>query len=213
MWIDAICICQEDLAERSQQVAIMGTIYARAVKTKVWLERESPATVRGLDLIEFIAEECRKYGISVCLNDSSKGVAALIKNVEKLRSHIDGRLKDMQEPWADLEAVLSSAWFKRVWIIQEITLSVEADAHFGSHHVPWSSLILFSFWYSRASWALLNKTTSQNSAVWYDPLRPLDLATCQVEESIVSNIWHHINLLCSRSRSSFCTDLMEHFLG
>ncbi|CAM1502335.1 Fc.00g043190.m01.CDS01 [Cosmosporella sp. VM-42] len=37
LWIDAICINQNDLDERSSQVAIMQQIYLQAVKTVIWL--------------------------------------------------------------------------------------------------------------------------------------------------------------------------------
>jgi len=37
LWIDAMCINQDDLAERSSQVELMGDIYSRANKVIVWL--------------------------------------------------------------------------------------------------------------------------------------------------------------------------------
>lgn len=42
VWIDAICIAQADLAERSSQVAIMGDIYQRSLMTIVWLGKDEP---------------------------------------------------------------------------------------------------------------------------------------------------------------------------
>jgi hypothetical protein len=37
LWIDAICINQNDLDEKSEQVLIMGEIYSRATKVYAWL--------------------------------------------------------------------------------------------------------------------------------------------------------------------------------
>ena len=37
LWIDSICINQQDLAERAQQVKIMGEVYSHASQTLVWL--------------------------------------------------------------------------------------------------------------------------------------------------------------------------------
>jgi len=37
LWIDAICINQESIAERSQQVPIMGDIYKTAQRVFIWL--------------------------------------------------------------------------------------------------------------------------------------------------------------------------------
>ncbi|KAI7479403.1 hypothetical protein KC357_g4206 [Hortaea werneckii] len=41
LWADAVCINQEDFQERSNQVRIMGEIYAAAVQVNVWLGRLS----------------------------------------------------------------------------------------------------------------------------------------------------------------------------
>ncbi len=50
LWIDAICINQGNLDERSQQVAMMGTIYAKARSLTIWLGRDSD---RSIDDIAF----------------------------------------------------------------------------------------------------------------------------------------------------------------
>ena len=37
LWVDAICIDQENIAERNHQVRLMGTIYGKAQSVIVWL--------------------------------------------------------------------------------------------------------------------------------------------------------------------------------
>lgn len=39
MWVDAICIHQSDLAERSAQVALTGAIYHQADSGEIWLDK------------------------------------------------------------------------------------------------------------------------------------------------------------------------------
>ncbi|KAI6859327.1 hypothetical protein D0864_00034 [Hortaea werneckii] len=41
LWADAVCINQENLQERADQVSIMGKIYASAIQVNVWLGRMS----------------------------------------------------------------------------------------------------------------------------------------------------------------------------
>ncbi|KAJ0335971.1 hypothetical protein COL154_013373 [Colletotrichum chrysophilum] len=41
LWADALCINQQDISERSQQVRMMGDIYAAAFVTVIWLGEES----------------------------------------------------------------------------------------------------------------------------------------------------------------------------
>ncbi|KAH8671797.1 heterokaryon incompatibility protein-domain-containing protein, partial [Tricladium varicosporioides] len=51
LWVDAICINQVDLEERNEQVRLMGTIYATATKSIIYLgesDRESERAIRAL---------------------------------------------------------------------------------------------------------------------------------------------------------------------
>ena len=52
LWIDAICINQEDLDERGEQVAIMAKIFNLASQTLIWLGEDSD-TRDGSLCIEF----------------------------------------------------------------------------------------------------------------------------------------------------------------
>ena len=54
LWVDALCINQENCAERSAQVAIMDRIYRRADKVLIWLGPAAPwidDTFKGLETI------------------------------------------------------------------------------------------------------------------------------------------------------------------
>ncbi|KAH8807101.1 heterokaryon incompatibility protein-domain-containing protein [Xylogone sp. PMI_703] len=52
IWIDAICINQEDLQERAQQVGIMREIYETSSKVVVWLGKEENNSGLGIELCE-----------------------------------------------------------------------------------------------------------------------------------------------------------------
>jgi hypothetical protein len=39
LWVDAICINQDDIEERNRQVKLMAFIYSRALAVLVWLGR------------------------------------------------------------------------------------------------------------------------------------------------------------------------------
>lgn len=55
IWIDAICINQEDKYELSHQLLLMGRIYANARETYFWLGEGDPATDKA---IEYLARGC-----------------------------------------------------------------------------------------------------------------------------------------------------------
>lgn len=46
IWVDALCINQEDDRERAGQVKIMGSIYQRARLVKVWLGKEGSGIMK-----------------------------------------------------------------------------------------------------------------------------------------------------------------------
>ncbi|KAH6672072.1 heterokaryon incompatibility protein-domain-containing protein, partial [Halenospora varia] len=48
LWVDAICINQEDIEEKTQQVAMMGQIYKFGHKALVWLGEAGPGTTKAM---------------------------------------------------------------------------------------------------------------------------------------------------------------------
>jgi hypothetical protein len=62
LWIDAVCINQEDLQERSQQVGIMADIYRNASGTIVWLGEENQNSGLGIELCEKLREFFKDEG-------------------------------------------------------------------------------------------------------------------------------------------------------
>ncbi|KAG9189865.1 hypothetical protein G6011_06733 [Alternaria panax] len=55
LWTDQICIDQEDLAEKVQQIPLMGMIYTHATNTLIWLgEDNGEAAALALDLMETV---------------------------------------------------------------------------------------------------------------------------------------------------------------
>jgi hypothetical protein len=52
VWADAICICQEDLVERSAQILLMREIYHTATEVRIWLGLGSENGTRCLQFIQ-----------------------------------------------------------------------------------------------------------------------------------------------------------------
>lgn len=55
LWIDALCINQEDLEEKSVQIPLMGSIYSHASRVLVWLGDEADSSAQAMDLIREVA--------------------------------------------------------------------------------------------------------------------------------------------------------------
>ncbi|KAE8373910.1 heterokaryon incompatibility protein-domain-containing protein [Aspergillus bertholletiae] len=93
LWVDAICIKQDDDAEKERQIQAMGKIYAQANQVVVWLGDEVD---NSSEAIETIREKAAgSYGIlgNISIND-----AAFNKLCER-------------------------PWFRRIWVVQEVGLA------------------------------------------------------------------------------------------
>src|SRR2546421_3961507 len=60
LWADAICINQQDLAERGQQVRLMRKVYEKAARVIVWLGEEAENSNLGFCLIPTLVAANKK---------------------------------------------------------------------------------------------------------------------------------------------------------
>ena len=113
VWVDSVCINQDDVAEKSSQVSVMGEVYARAAEVFACVGPHA-------DDSEFLVDMTRKF-------------AALLEDVD-LYDYPDGfHCPTEYETWAlsigfETLSRLRKAcyefgqrdYWKRVWIVQEI---------------------------------------------------------------------------------------------
>jgi hypothetical protein len=64
-WYDALYINQEDILERSEQVAKMGSIYENASSVPVWLGPRSLHSGVGMEFLRYFATEKRPQSCPV----------------------------------------------------------------------------------------------------------------------------------------------------
>jgi hypothetical protein len=117
LWVDAICINQDDMKERNHRVSRMGSIYSQAEKVVAWLGLSDEFTVEALGFLQSFDPE----------TESLTGF--IFKN----------ELADTEEGCRILEGVRSISlrpYWTRLWIIQELQLASEAHAQCGKDCVP-----------------------------------------------------------------------------
>ena len=56
LWVDAICINHDDIAEKTAQVRMMTEIYARAQFVLIWLGEEEPDDELGIQILHQFTE-------------------------------------------------------------------------------------------------------------------------------------------------------------
>ena len=121
LWVDAICINQDDDHEKSYQLALMRDIYDTATELLIWLGDEEQPHSRGLELLG-------KYDKNP---DDTGFRPARLRHTER----------------SDFEEILNRPWFDRLWIVQELLLGAfrnKGDTTYlisGSSRVLWTSVI------------------------------------------------------------------------
>ena len=60
LWIDAICINQADIAERADQVQMMGEIYRRCESCLVWLGDHDESVTSAMSSLKLILDDMTK---------------------------------------------------------------------------------------------------------------------------------------------------------
>ncbi|KAI6847764.1 hypothetical protein KC332_g3981 [Hortaea werneckii] len=125
LWIDQICICQERVKERNQQVQMMGDIFKGARKVIVWLGEDYEDSRAGMQLAR-----------QLCAVAKKPHVYSL--DVGDLETH--GLPKQGHKRWKALAAILQRPWFWRTWVVQEVVLNPNVELVLGAAAMFWDEL-------------------------------------------------------------------------
>lgn len=152
IWIDALCINQEDLDEKGEQVKMMGIIYAEAAEVLVWLGSrpqdgftvEAKAENIGLHR-EHRQERSAGAEAMTLMNLLASGMhfdaLPYIDQCEEEKCSDIGQHSHPRETWKpvleSLKVVMRSQWFDRAWTIQEIVLAKKVQLLYGSQSISW----------------------------------------------------------------------------
>lgn len=161
-WIDALCINQANIAEKASQIPHIGAIYKTAAQVVAWLgtNGESENAVRE------VMELADKYGEMTdtaweMTEDLYRSVTIAEKEMtdaefEKAAGFIIARAfdsgfknalfgKDLAQILEGFEHVYHRAWFRRVWVLQEVVLAQNPPLFF-SGSFSCSVYGLWSLW-------------------------------------------------------------------
>lgn len=124
LWVDAICINQDDTEERSAQVDIMGEIYQRAARVLPWLGEGDDDTDWLIPLLrdpDFRTEVAQKANQVDDVAPGSIIIRAVVVSFEDL---------------------CRRSWWSRLWVVQEIMLAKrDPILVVGSERFPWSEYV------------------------------------------------------------------------
>jgi hypothetical protein len=159
LWIDAICINQESLEERSRQVSMMTSIYSNAGRTFAWLGRAEGDTAWLFDTLsspEIRALVQRKDEES---DMTGRIHAKALMEGRSLSANLDtGEWELLQRGIKATLDLMANTYWRRSWITQEVTLSTNVTLLCGAQSLPWSDI---PFGVTKFLWALLPNMSHQ----------------------------------------------------
>ncbi|KAI0418994.1 heterokaryon incompatibility protein-domain-containing protein [Xylaria grammica] len=128
LWVDALCINQQDGAEKTAQVDMMHRIYSDCEQCYMWLgnvdtaamgttELEALEAAKGaLDAIRLLAGVDPDYRLPLSLATKAQQAKA---------GHA-------------IRLLMDSPWWSRIWTVQEATSPKKATVLWGPFSIPWS---------------------------------------------------------------------------
>ncbi|KAH8911976.1 HET-domain-containing protein [Coniochaeta sp. PMI_546] len=120
LWVDAVCINQQDVAEKTRQVRNMALIYERARSCVVYLGDRKPGQEKYMYFLLRLAELVETMGeASVVTNRNNKLIDQAMTEAFGARNN------------EAINDIASIPWFQRRWIIQEASLCRAAVVFLG----------------------------------------------------------------------------------
>lgn len=126
LWIDALCINQENTLERNYQVARMKDIYSNAVKVVAWIGREPEDEEFFGTAIAFLHE------LNTGSVDDFPYALAILRGRKKCRKFTAHKIK-----WDALGKLCCRSYWSRLWIIQEVVLASDLLVQCGKMIFSW----------------------------------------------------------------------------
>jgi hypothetical protein len=106
LWIDAICIDQSSVTERSAQVALMSTIYSSASHNLVYLGEDDGLADRGVKAVQYLIDDMRITTADFTL------LFQTIYDKETGASFYSAKPFSADVDFVALEALFSLHWFR-----------------------------------------------------------------------------------------------------
>ncbi|KAI8635167.1 heterokaryon incompatibility protein-domain-containing protein [Xylariaceae sp. FL1651] len=136
LWVDAVCINQGDLDERSKQVLRMRDIYTFAKTVEVWLGLTGDTDCAAMELVKSLGATVPDPEEPLANGFSEYGQAFL-------------DIFECAEPKEvrALSQLFKRPWWTRVWVVQELSLANQQAAivRCGKASVPWLSFLVAAY--------------------------------------------------------------------
>ena len=130
LWIDAICINQESLDERNDQVGFMAAIYQQAKQTIIWLGNGDGEVESALLKLTRTPHSDLPQQLLVTAEEGELATADAEDAHRLLQEHL------LSEVWRVIVKLGNLPYWSQTWVIQEYKLSGARKLVYGNIEVP-----------------------------------------------------------------------------
>jgi hypothetical protein len=146
MWIDAICINQLDLEERTSQVKQMRDIYSQAVMTVIWLGDEDLTSKMGFEFLReapVLAEPIENlWDFWYAWDDRVPMQMQMhIQNAAFFSRVLADENLGLLFLSGFFDGILFRPWWTRVWVVQEVAVSKKLIMKCGNDEFSWDRFV------------------------------------------------------------------------
>ncbi|RTE72596.1 hypothetical protein BHE90_012986 [Fusarium euwallaceae] len=145
IWIDSICINQNNTTERNHQVRLMRKIYSSAKVVLVWLGRSTPKSDLAMDSLASLTHQLLGKSPKTKSQVISQARVLYGQNPTKIGYSYQGdpgalgMVLDAKTGDA-IFSLFSRVYWRRIWIIQEVLLAREIRIVCGPRCMNWNKL-------------------------------------------------------------------------
>ena len=139
IWIDAICINQNDILERNQQVQQMRDIYRQASEVLIWLGLETDTTATAIDFMTRINWWILGKGLPDIIPYETP--LSLLEPVLEINLQREG----FRAALLALLEFMKRPWWGRIWVSQEYAMATKVRFLCGRLVMEWPILETFVY--------------------------------------------------------------------
>lgn len=133
LWVDALCINQEDKREKSRQITLLAEIFQRSISTL--------AFIGGAEDHSEAIQMLMQVRARMLLGPSSDEWPEDLPRCPPLWEE-RGMPFPEDDIWVKVAAFFENAWFRRAWIVQEAVIARRLKIVHGKTTIDWNHLFL-----------------------------------------------------------------------